>query len=175
MLRKFLFAVCCGLGLAAAPVVAQTSLQKVGSETDWSYFKDENPTECWAVTAPRKTVNSRNGKPAPNVRRSEILLIVFDRPEAEVKGQIAFTGGYPFAAGRPIKMEVDGQTYDLATKGEWAWPPTPEDDAKIIAAMRRGAEAVITGQSGRGTVTRDEFSLLGFTAALSKARELCAS
>ncbi|MGB1234628.1 MAG: invasion associated locus B family protein [Planktomarina sp.] len=174
MFRKTILTATLGLGLAASSVAAQTTTNRVAAETDWSVFVETNPTECFAVSAPKETINTRNGEPAPDVRRSDILLFVFDRPGADVKGQLAFTGGYPFASG-PIKMEVDGRTFDLSTNGEWAWPPTPEDDATIIAAMRRGAKAVIRAQSSRGTRTQDEFSLLGFTAAVAEAQKRCAS
>ncbi len=38
----------------------------------------------------------------------------------------------------------------------------------------RGAQAVVTGVSGRGTQTRDTFSLLGFTASVEEAQRRCA-
>jgi hypothetical protein len=41
--------------------------------------------------------------------------------------------------------------------------------------MKGGSEAVLTGQSGRGTVTRDTFSLLGFTSMVDQAAALCAT
>ena len=41
--------------------------------------------------------------------------------------------------------------------------------------MKAGSEAILTGQSGRGTVTRDTFSLLGFTAAVEEAASRCAN
>ena len=50
---------------------------------------------------------------------------------------------------------------------------TAEDDAKIVAAMKRGKQAVLVGQSGRGTRTQDTFSLLGFTAAVDDAGARC--
>ena len=39
--------------------------------------------------------------------------------------------------------------------------------------MKRGAEATVTGRSGRGTRTADTFSLLGFTAAVADAEQRC--
>ena len=39
--------------------------------------------------------------------------------------------------------------------------------------MKRGAEAVLTARSSRGTQTVDTFSLLGFTAAVEDAEERC--
>jgi len=107
------------------------------------------------------------------VRRGEILLMVFYRPGASVRGQVAFTGGYPFASGSTATMDVSGTKFQLFTEGEWAWPATPEDDAKIVAAMKRGADATLTARSGRGTRTADKFSLLGFTAAEEEAGKRC--
>ncbi|PKP62545.1 MAG: hypothetical protein CVT86_07515, partial [Alphaproteobacteria bacterium HGW-Alphaproteobacteria-8] len=46
-------------------------------------------------------------------------------------------------------------------------------DDQIVAAMKRGTDAVLTGVSNRGTTTIDTYSLLGFTAALDEAQRLC--
>jgi hypothetical protein len=43
----------------------------------------------------------------------------------------------------------------------------------MVTAMKRGANAMVTGVSGRGTVTKDKFSLLGFTAAVEDAEKRC--
>ncbi|MBL4812476.1 MAG: hypothetical protein JKX69_09030, partial [Rhodobacteraceae bacterium] len=83
------------------------------------------------------------------------------------------TGGYPFAGGSTVTLDIGGTEFELFTEGEWAWPATAEDDARIVAAMKRGATAVLTGVSGRGTTTRDSFSLLGFTAAVEEAQRRC--
>lgn len=174
MNKIFSIALTLGLVLCGVTAQAQETTNRVDAETDWSVFVETNPTECWAVTAPKETVNTRDGR-VVSVRRSEILFMVFYRPSQDVKGQVAFTGGYPFATGRSITLDVDGTKFELSTKGEWAWPPTPGDDAKIVAAMKRGAKAIIVGQSGRGTLTTDTFSLLGFTAALEEAEKRCAS
>ncbi|MBB5720626.1 hypothetical protein FHS72_000230 [Loktanella ponticola] len=152
---------------------AQESSNRVAANTDWSVFVEDNPNECWGVSAPKETVNSRDGSTV-EVRRGDILLFVFYRPGAAVQGQVAFTGGYPFASGSTASMDISGTTFELFTEGEWAWPATPEDDAKIVAAMKRGSGAVLTARSGRGTVTRDSFSLLGFTAAVEEAERRCA-
>lgn len=161
------------MALAATHLSAQeTSTNQVAAKTDWSVFEDKSPRECWAVSAPKETVNTRDGRVVA-VRRSDILLMAFYRPEAGVKGQVAFTGGYPFASGSTVKLTVDGTSFDLFTEGEWAWPATPEDDAKILAALKRGSKAVLTARSARGTTTKDTFSLTGFTAAVEDAAKRC--
>lgn len=158
---------------AASMASAQESSNRVAANTDWSVFVEDNPNECWGVSAPKETVNSRDGN-VVEVRRGDILLFVFYRPGASVQGQVAFTGGYPFASGSTASLDIGGTTYELFTEGEWAWPATPQDDATIVAAMKRGSGAAVTARSGRGTVTKDSFSLLGFTAAVEEAARRCA-
>lgn len=161
----------CLFGAAQAQAQEQ-STNRVAAKTDWSVFVEDNPTECWSVSAPRETVNTRGGRVVA-VRRGDILLYVFYRPDAGVKGQVTFTGGYPFDDGSTVSMEISGNSFELFTEGEWAWPASPADDAKIITAMKRGAEATLTARSARGTTTKDTFSLLGFTAAVEDAEKRC--
>ncbi|MCF6444498.1 hypothetical protein [Nereida sp. MMG025] len=158
--------------MTGAAFAQQQSTNQVAAKTDWSVFVESNPTECWAVSAPKETVNTRDGRVVA-VRRGDILLFTFYRPGANVRGQLTFTGGYPFASGSTVNMNIGGNEYELFTDGEWAWPATPDDDAKIVAAMKRGASAVLTARSGRGTVTKDTFSLLGYTAAVDDAAKRC--
>ena len=160
--------------LASAGQAQETTDNRVGASTDWSVFQETDPVECFSVSAPRESSATRNGE-AVEASRSEIQLFVLFRPSASVAGQVAFTGGYPFASGSTVSLDVGGTAFELFTEGEWAWPATPEDDAAIVAAMKRGSEAIITGQSGRGTITRDTFSLSGFTAAVDEAQSRCAS
>jgi hypothetical protein len=164
---------CAALVLAGTNAWAQeTSDNQVAAKTDWSVFEDTDPKECWAVSSPKETVNTRDGRVVA-VRRGEILFMAFYRPAAGVAGQIGFTGGYPFAGGSTVNLNIDGNEFELFTEGEWAWPASAADDAKIITAMKRGASAVLTARSSRGTVTKDTFSLLGFTAALEEAEKRC--
>ena len=164
---------CAAFALAATGAWAQqTSENQVAAKTDWAVFEDKDPKECWAVSSPKETVNTRDGRVVA-VRRGKILLMAFYRPAAGVKGQIGFTGGYPFAGGSTVNLTIDGSQFELFTEGEWAWPASADDDAKIIAAMKRGSGAVLTARSGRGTVTKDSFSLLGFTAAVEEAEKRC--
>jgi Invasion associated locus B (IalB) protein len=152
------------------PALAQESTNRVATMTDWNVFTEESPKECWGVSKPKETVNSRDGKPV-SVRRGDILLFVTFRPGKP--GEISFTGGYPFAAGSTVDVTVDGQPYQLFTDGEWAWPGSAEDDAALLAAMKNGTSAVMSARSGKGTQTADTFSLRGFTAAMEDAETRC--
>lgn len=174
-IRQFGLGFAAGLALAAAPLTAQDeATNRVAAATDWSVFQEQNPTECFGVSAPKEQLNTRNGEPV-TVSRGETLLFVFWRPSEGVTGQVTFTGGYPFAGGSTVSLDIGGTEFQLFTEGDWAWPATAEDDARIIEAMKRGSTAILTGVSGRGTQTRDTFSLLGFTAAVEEAQRRCAS
>ena len=152
--------------------LAQSENNRVAAETDWAVFEGSDPKECWAVSAPTETVNTRGGRVVA-VRRGSILLMTFYRPGAGVAGQVAFTGGYPFAGGSTVSLNIGSDAFELFTEGEWAWPANAQDDAKIIAAMKRGASAVLTARSSRGTQTKDTFSLSGYTAAVDEAAKRC--
>lgn len=159
----------------SVPAYAQSDTA-VEAFSDWSVFNPSDPRECYIVSPPTSSVAQRDGQTV-SVNRGEIRLFVTIRPSEGVNKEISFTGGYPFRDGSTISVEISGQSYNLSPgSGEsqsWAWPPSPERDAELVAAMRRGATAKITGISSRGTTTVDDFSLLGFTAALEKAEELC--
>ena len=159
--------------IAGGSAIAQEdSSNRVAANTDWSVFVESNPDECWAVSAPKETVNTRDGN-VVEVRRGDIRLIVFYRPSENVSGQVMFTGGYPFREDSTVSVQIGDVTYEMFTEGETAWPATDEDDARFVEAMKRGANAVLTAVSGRGTQTQDTFSLLGFTAAVEEAARRC--
>ena len=151
---------------------AQETDNRVAVETAWSVFVDGSPQECWAVSRPAETVNTRDGQPV-TVRRGDILLFATYRDGGGETAEISFTGGYPFRDGSTVGVQIGDTEFQLFTDGNWAWAGSPEDDARLLQAMRRGREAVVTGVSGRGTTTRDTFNLFGFTAATEEAQRRC--
>ncbi|MEJ6389870.1 invasion associated locus B family protein [Gymnodinialimonas ulvae] len=161
-------------GTLAYAQEGEESTNRVNAETDWSVFIEDDPTQCWVVSTPSETVNTRDGR-VVSVRRGEILMFVSFWPGQERLGEVSFTGGYPFADGSTVTIEIGSTTFELFTEGEMAWAASPQDDDRIITAMKRGAEAVLTARSSRGTQTQDTFSLLGFTAAVEDAETRCGS
>lgn len=159
------------MSLYANGAYAQESTNRVATMTDWNVFTEDEPTkECWGVSKPKESVNSRDGQPV-SVRRGDILLFVTFRPGKP--GEISFTGGYPFAPGSTVEVAIDGQPYQFFTDGEWAWPGSAEDDGAVLAALKGGTTAVMSAMSGKGTKTVDTFSLRGFTAAMEDAGTRC--
>ncbi|MDD7970445.1 invasion associated locus B family protein [Roseinatronobacter alkalisoli] len=156
----------------ATNALAQESTNRVAADTAWSVFVEDEPKECWAVSAPRETLNTRGGQPV-EVRRGDILLFATYRGGSGAP-QVSFTGGYPFAPDSTVDVTIGTNEFQLFVEGEWAWAGSPEEDQRIFAAMRAGSDAVLQARSSRGTNTRDTFSLFGFTAATEEAQSQCA-
>ncbi len=165
-------------GFAAAsilsgPAIAQETSERVGTFTDWSIFHPNDPEECYIASAPTSSVAKRGGKTLGKVNRSEITLYISTRPADNVVNEVSFSSGYPFRAKSTVNVKIGSDSFEFYVEGEVAWPDSPEEDKKVIEAMKRGSTAVITGVSRRGTTTIDTFSLLGFTDALADAEKRC--
>ena len=172
-LKAMFGALAIGAIAASGALAQESSTNQVAVNTAWNVFVEDDPKECWSVSTPEDVVNTREGRVVA-ATRSQIVLMVFYRPSDEAKGQVAYTGGYPFRSGSTVTLQIGESSFSLFTDGEWAWPASESDDAKSVTAMKRGAQAVVSGVSGRGTATKDTFSLLGFTASVEDAEARCA-
>lgn len=176
VLKPCFSAAFCLAALAAGPSFSQGAAERVAAHTDWSVFVADSPRECYIVSPPTNSTARRDGQNV-QVNRGDIRLFVTFRPSEGVANEVSFAAGYPIRDGSPVRLEVGSAGYSLSPgAGEangWAWPGSPSDDEQIVAAMRRGANATVTGTSSRGTTTTDTFSLMGFTAAINDAAARC--
>ena len=159
---------CAGALILAAGAASAQQVTQSGQNGDWSFFASANPKECWAAAQPSASTATNGGKTV-QVNRGDIRLYVTYKGQTP---EVSFAGGYPFASGSNVTLDVGGTKFELFTDGEWAWP-APADDARVVAALKGGSSATVTGRSQRGNVTRDTFSLKGVTAAIDEAAKLC--
>lgn len=153
----------------ATPAFAQTL------QAPWPVYVQENPTRCWIAAAPTGTTASRNGQDVSgNINRDPALLFVSFWPDDGRLAEVSYTGGYQFAAGSTVTVAVGDATFAFFTEGPMSWAGSPEDDQRLIAAMREGLEAVVTATSTRGTEVVDTFNLQGFSLAMNDAEVRCA-
>ena len=168
-LRALLAVTALIVGIGA--VQAQESSNVVATEGDWTVFAADSPKECWAVSPPESVANTDSDGTPKEVARGDIRLYVAYRPGQN--GEVSFTGGYPFAPDSTVEVNVSGNKFNLFTEGESAWTGSPDEDAKLISALRAGSSAVVSARSARGTLTKDTFSLSGITAATNTAKSRC--
>lgn len=157
---------------AGSAMAQEQSENRVAATSDWAVYVEASPRECWAVSAPVETRNTRDGA-VVEVNRGDIQMLIFYRPADNIAGQVMFAGGYPFAPGSTVALTIGETSFEMFTEGNFAWPVSAQDDASIIAAMKRGTDATAVGRSQRGTQTSDRFSLIGFTAAVDEAANRC--
>ena len=72
-----------------------------------------------------------------------------------------------------IVVKIDNVSfsfYSTEDSNETAWT---DDDSKVISAMKKGLKMNLSGESSRGTITNDTYTLKGFTAAINKLNKDC--
>jgi hypothetical protein len=112
-----------------------------------------------------------------NVQRGDVFFLISSWPATKTANQPSIVPGYPYAANSKAKVQVGSDTFDFFTMNEagtgGAWMADVAEEKKLIAAMRRGTSMIVTGTSARGTLTTDDYSLSGLSAALDKLGDAC--
>ncbi|MFN4090971.1 MAG: invasion associated locus B family protein [Alphaproteobacteria bacterium] len=105
-------------------------------------------------------------------RRGDVFALVTHRMADGVIGEVSVVAGYEYQADNFPRAQIGGDTFEMFARGDTAWLRADED-TRMVAAMRRGTEMVVTGTSSRGTNTTDTFSLMGFTRAHEAITRVC--
>ena len=147
---------------------ADENLKNVGKFKDWESFVvlQEGNKVCFAqsipvVRAPKK------------LKRDPSRLFVSFRPSENIKNEISVTNGYEFKAKAPVSAKSGKKSYDLFSKGRFAWVVDNKDETKLITTMKKASRLMIIGNSNEGTQTTDHYSMMGFTKAYNKAKKSC--
>lgn len=158
--------------LAASPAFAAEDPTLLGSFRDWQVYAAGTGPErtCFAVSPPKEMTPT-------NVNRGGVFFMITSWPGRNVHNQPSVVPGYPYKEMSMTTVQVGADKFTFFTKNDGsaggAWMEAPEDEQKLIAAMRRGSAMSVTGTSARGTLTRDNYSLAGISAALEKLTTDC--
>lgn len=102
------------------------------------------------------------------------MLMVSWRPAKASANVVTVFAAYRFKAGSEAILEFSPQlSFKLFTTRDTAWAATSEDDAAIVQAMRLGQTVTVRGTSEADAAVVDTFSLMGFTAASTRAIQTC--
>ena len=130
----------------------------------WSFVKDED--WCYVGSSPIKSDLPETKK------RGDNYILVYKIIGSE-ENIIQVEAGYNYNLEKKINVKIDNTNYDFYStedSSETAWT---NDDNKVIYAMKKGLELTLTGESTRGTITNDIYTLKGFTNAINKLNEDC--
>jgi hypothetical protein len=125
---------------------------------------------CFALAKPTSSKTNPPDRP-----RDPIYAFISTRPGDKVKDEVSVIVGYPLKTDVPASIEVAGARYDMYAEDDGLWIRNAAEEARLVEALRAGAEAVVRGVSTRGTETTDVFSLKGVTQALDKVAQECRS
>ena len=147
---------------------AEDNLKSLGKFKDWESFvmlQDGNKV-CFAqskpvVRAPKK------------LKRNPSRLFVSFRPGENIKNEISVTNGYEFKIKSPVSAKSGKKSYDLFSKGNFAWVVDRKDEIKLISTMKKASRLMIIGNSSKDEQSTDHYSMMGFTKAYNSAKKSC--
>ena len=147
---------------------ADENLKNIGKFKDWQSFvliQGENKV-CFAqsipvIRAPKK------------LKRDPSRLFVSFRPNENIKNEVSVTNGYEFKIKSPVTAKSGKKSYDLFSKGRFAWVVDNEDEVKLITTMKKASRLMIVGNTDSGEQTTDHYSMMGFTKAYNTAKKSC--
>jgi hypothetical protein len=156
--------------LAVQPANAEP--KAVGSYRDWSVYASGTGRDavCYALAQPKASSPT-------NVKRDPIFFLVSSWPKRNVTNEPSIVPGYPYKDASKVRVQVGSDSFEFFTKNDGtdggAWLESPDEEKRLVEAMKRGQSMIVTGTSTRGTLTRDEYSLAGLTAALDTVKSNC--
>jgi len=155
---------------AIEPVRAQSSAQLLAEFGDWGAYTatPDGKKICFALSKPTSSETN-----PPNRPRDPAWLFVSTRPAEKVKEEVSVIFGYPLKANSDATVEIGSTNFAMYTQNDGAWVKNAAEEARLVDAMRKGAEITVKGESTRGTKTTDVFSLKGVTQALDRAASEC--
>ena len=130
----------------------------------WSFVKDE--TWCYIGSLPISSDLPESKK------RGENYILVY-KLIGNDQNIIQVEAGYDYNLESDILIKIDQSIYNFYSTEDSSDTAWTDDDKKVIYAMKKGLELVLTGESSRGTNTNDTYTLKGFTSAFNKLNEDC--
>jgi len=164
---------------AAKPAAAKSTAEApagnpkpslLGQYEAWSaYTATPNGRKvCFAIARPASSQTD-----PPNRPREQAFAFVASRPAEKVREEVSILIGYSFKPSSEASLAVGPLKFAMYTQNDSAWVRHAGDEPRLVDVMRKGADMVIKGTSGRGTQTSDTFSLKGISQALDRIAQEC--
>jgi invasion protein IalB len=157
---------------AAAPAAAAGDAQPtlLGQYGDWGAYTASpgGNKVCFALAKPKTTKTEPEGR-----KRDPSYVFVSTRPADKVKNEVSVIIGYPFKTNSDATAEIGTAKFAMYTQNDGAWIKNAGEEARMVDAMRKGADLMVKGTSGRGTQSTDQYSLKGLAQALDKIEQEC--
>ena len=130
----------------------------------WIFVKDDE--YCYIGSIPIETDLPKEKK------RGDTYILVY-KMVGNQDFVIQVEAGYNYKLNKDIIIKIDNTNYKFYTTEDVSDSAWTNDDAKVIFAMKKGLELMISGESSRGTITNDTYTLKGFTSAFDQLTKDC--
>ncbi|ADM08884.1 hypothetical protein PB2503_04047 [Parvularcula bermudensis HTCC2503] len=153
-----------GLLVAAA----QANPSQVATYRDWIVYTAPagDDTICYAVSEPTQ-------RDPESVDHGDVFFAVATWKSGKASDQPSFLAGYDLREGSEPSVRVGANRYTMFADGDEGFVESDQNEARLVNAMKAGAEMRVSALSQRGTATEYTFSLLGITNALERAARAC--
>ena len=130
----------------------------------WTFEKDDD--WCYIGSLPL------NSDLPETKKRGDNYILVYKIIGSD-ENIVQVEAGYKYNLDKDIIIKIDNTPfsfYSTEDSSDTAWT---NDDQKVVYAMKKGLDLVLSGESSRGTITNDTYTLKGFTAAINKLNKDC--
>ncbi|MFA7235211.1 MAG: invasion associated locus B family protein [Terrimicrobiaceae bacterium] len=143
--------------------------EQLGSYGEWGAYAAQNGRSrtCYALGQPKERT------PKAKLKDASAYIFISTRPAENIHNEVAINLGYPTKDGSAAVADIDGDSYELITKGTNAWVKDQSREKEFVGAMRGGAKLIVKAASSKGTTTTDSYSLKGLSDALARAVQEC--
>ena len=154
----------------AAAVAGSAEPTLIGQYGTWGAYTamPNGKKVCFALAKPSSSKTN-----PPNRPRDPAYAFVSTRPAEKVTNEVSVMIGYALKPESESTLEVGGASFAMYTQGDGLWIKNAAEEARMVEAMRKSADAVIKGVSAKGTETTDTFSLKGLAQALDRLAQDC--
>jgi hypothetical protein len=157
------------LAFALAGTAAAQTVDLVEKQGAWSLYADSaSPKGVCFIAAQPQAVEPLGANRGP------IFFYITAWPKEGVKAEPSIKVGYPVKPDAEMSVTVGTDTFKLFVKGERGFVSDPNEELKLVEALKKGSNAFVKATSARGTATTDTYSLSGLSAALDKLAATCA-
>ncbi|MBR1649318.1 MAG: hypothetical protein IJ689_06970 [Alphaproteobacteria bacterium] len=143
--------------------------QSLGEFDDWSAYSYQEGKNlvCYMASTPQKSEGKYN-------KRGDIYAVITHRPGDKTFDVLNFVAGYTYKSGSTVTAKIGQASYtDFFVDGDKAWTMSSDADKKMVEAMKKGERLILEGTSAKGTLTKDYYSLKGFSAAYKAISAKC--
>ncbi len=143
--------------------------EQLGTYGEWGAYLAQGGKDktCYALSQPK------DRQPKAKLKDTAGYIFISTRPGEGVRNEVAVNLGYATKDGSAATANIDGDDWELITKGQNAWVREQSKEKEFVGALRGGSKLIVKASSAKGTSTVDTYALKGLSDALARVAQEC--